>query len=81
MAKQTQLNRIIEILRAAGGNGMNSYTWRMSFIQLPVRILELKDMGYDIYSRQNADRSVNYILVAEPPKPGEVEKPVQFPLL
>lgn len=77
---QTQHQRILEILRASKGHGMNSYTWRMSFIQLPVRIKELKSQGYEIYSHQNADRSVNYILVAEPAAPGEEEKPVQRPL-
>ena len=45
---------------------MNSYTWRMKFILLPVRIKELKEKGYGIVSQTNKNRSVNYILTFDP---------------
>ena len=62
----TQHQRILLILRDAGSAGMNSYTWRMKFIQLPVRIKELKEKGYGIVSQTNKNRSVNYILTFDP---------------
>ncbi len=61
---KTQHQEILEILKKTP-RGMNSFAWRTSYIQLPVRIRELKDMGYIIKSRRNADRSVNYILLGE----------------
>lgn len=44
---------------------MNSFAWRQQFIQLPVRIKELKDMGYLIVSKRNRDASVNYVFLGE----------------
>lgn len=57
-----QQTKILQILRDCGETGMNSYTYRMQFIQLPARIKELKDKGYYITSHTNKNRSVNYIL-------------------
>jgi len=59
---KTQHQKILEILKRTGG--MNSYAYRMEFIQLPVRIRELKQMGYNIISKPNVNRSVTYILEA-----------------
>lgn len=61
-----QQTQILQILRTSGKNGMNSYLWRPKFIQLPVRIKEMKEMGYLITTRQNKNRSVDYVLVQEP---------------
>lgn len=61
-----QQTTILQILRQSGKAGMNSYTWRMKFIQLPVRIKELKEKGFLITKRENANRSVDYILIMEP---------------
>ncbi len=36
----------------------------MKYIQLPVRIKELKNMGYAIISKSKPNRSVNYILLS-----------------
>lgn len=64
-----RLNRqqriILRLLREAGKTGINSFVYRKSFVQLPVRISELKDFGYSIISQRNPDRSVNYILESE----------------
>ncbi len=57
-----QHTEILQILESSP-YGMNSFQWRTRFIQLPVRIKEMKAMGYSIISRQNKNRSVNYILV------------------
>lgn len=62
----TQHQRILEILRRTGQVGMNSYQYRMQFIQLPVRIKELKERGYGIVSRTNPNRSVDYVLIRDP---------------
>jgi len=59
---KTQHQQIIKILKERGG--MNSYEYRMQFIQLPVRIRELKQSGYNIVSRPEKNRSVTYILQA-----------------
>lgn len=62
----TQHEKILEILKASGSKGMNSYEYRMQFIQLPVRIKELKEQGYLITTRTNKNRSVDYILMKAP---------------
>ena len=62
---KTQHEQILEILRASGKRGMNSYEYRMRFIQIPVRIKELKAKGYLITTRQNKNRSVDYILIGK----------------
>ena len=46
---------------------MNSWLYRRKFIQLPVRIKELKEKGYNITSNRNEDTSVNYVLNAPRP--------------
>ncbi len=43
---------------------MNSYEFRMKYIQLPVRIKELKGLGYNIISKPKPNRSVNYVLLS-----------------
>jgi hypothetical protein len=58
-----QQTEILAILKEKGISGMNSYEWRMRFIQLPVRIKELKTKGYLITTKTLKNRSVNYILV------------------
>lgn len=57
-----QHGEILEILKNSKG-GMNSYAWRTKYVQLPVRIKELKDMGHLIVSRRNRNRSVNYVFM------------------
>jgi len=59
---KNQHSEILEILKTSK-RGMNSYEWRTKYIQLPVRIMELKQMGYNIVSEKKKDRSVNYILL------------------
>lgn len=61
-----QQSEIFKILKSSGKIGMNSYKWRMRFIQLPVRIKELKEKGFIIVSRNKDNRSVDYILVSNP---------------
>ena len=58
----TQHEKILNILREKGEYGMNSFQYRTMFIQLPVRIKELKRMGHKIVTSPNKNRSVNYIL-------------------
>lgn len=70
----TQHQEILQILKQTGKAGMNSWLYRRKFIQLPVRIKELKSKGYNIVSRRNEDTSVNYILLSSP-KPIVIEKP------
>ena len=61
----TQHNQILEILKQCGREGMNSWFYRTRFIQLPVRVKELKEKGYLIVSKKNKDTSVNYILLSK----------------
>lgn len=61
----TQREEILQILRECGKSGMNSYQWRSRFIQLPVRILELKRMGNTIIAKLRKNKSVDYILIKE----------------
>jgi hypothetical protein len=60
----TQHQEILQILKQTGKTGMNSWLYRRQFIQLPVRIKELKEKGYLIVSQRNEDTSVNYILLS-----------------
>ena len=64
-----QQTKILQILRVCKDMGMNSYSYRMQFIQLPARIKDLRKMGFIIQSRENQNRSVNYILQMEPSEP------------
>lgn len=61
-----QHKEILGTLRANGNKGLNSFTYRTSWIQLPVRIKELKGKGFLIMTRHNPDRSVDYVLAHEP---------------
>jgi hypothetical protein len=61
-----QQSKILQILRACKNTGMNSYQFRMQFIQLPVRIRELKEKGFSIGSVEQGNRSVIYVLYLEP---------------
>ncbi len=65
MKRLTQHERILATLKECGSRGMNSFTWRHAFIQLPVRIMELKAKGYLITTRHNDDKSVDYILLGK----------------
>lgn len=56
-----QQTEILRILVERGSLGMNSYTYRSKYIQLPVRIMELKKEGWEIVSRRENDKSVTYI--------------------
>ena len=67
----TQHDRIIKILKQRGSFGMNSFDYRTMFIQLPVRIKELRELGYSITVRQKKNRSVDYILLSDPVMPLE----------
>ena len=71
MSKQlTQKQRILKLLQENPA-GINSYgIARELALQLPTRIWELKAKGYDITSITKEDKSVDYILNAEP----EVER-------
>ena len=60
-----QHQEILQILKQCGKSGMNSWLYRRKFIQLPVRIKELKEKGYLIVSKRNEDTSVNYILLSK----------------
>lgn len=53
---------------------MNSFDYRTMFIQLPVRIKELRELGYSITVRQKKNRSVDYILLSAPTMPLEQTK-------
>src|SRR5690348_13887566 len=70
-----QQTKILQLLRHYKNKGINSFEWRQAFIQLPVRIKELRSMGYSIIVKNNVNRSVNYILLSEPKQ----EKPKEQP--
>jgi hypothetical protein len=72
-----QLKRLPEILRAQGNHGLGSLEGRAAgaMVQLPARIFDLKNRGYQILSvpesAYGADglqhrRTARYFLVAEP---------------
>jgi len=52
MKLNKQQSEILQVLKGSGVRGMNSYQWRMKYIQLPVRVKELKEKGYLITTRQ-----------------------------
>lgn len=60
--KLTQRDEVLQLLKISGDTGVNSYTYRTRWIQLPVRIHELIKLGHDIQKHRNKDGSVNYIL-------------------
>lgn len=64
----TQRQHVLELLKDAGMIGVNSYelTYRYGIKQAPTRIKELRDEGYSIISKPLPNRSVQYILNAEP---------------
>lgn len=64
----TQQQRLLEALREAGSEGVNSYyaTYKMNIKQAPTRLFEIKQMGFAIIKRRNNDGSVNWILAHEP---------------
>jgi hypothetical protein len=64
-----QENEVLEILQGCGSSGMNSYTWRTRYVQLPARIFGLKKAGYQITTRRKRNGSVDYILI-----PGHVHE-------
>ena len=57
-----QQTEILATLREMGDKGINSFLWRDKWVQLPVRISELKNMGYPIRSQRRPNKSVDYIL-------------------
>lgn len=84
-----QQEEILDILKARGVDGMNSYTWRTKYVQLPVRIKELKDMGYSIKSRRRRNKSVDYVLFNSPTstdttqpsyQPQQIQNPWDVPM-
>ncbi len=68
MKLNRQQTKVLLLLRTAGAKGINSYDLRFKFhlIQAPVRILELKNMGFSIVSPRKSNGSVDYILISEP---------------
>jgi len=68
--KQTQRQRIINVLIENREQGLNSYfaTYQMRIKQAPTRIWEIKKEGYRIITIPQKDGSVNWILEAYPPK-------------
>lgn len=66
MKTQTQKERILSLLKENPA-GINSYgVARDLALQLPTRVWELKQLGYDITSITKSDKSVDYILNYEP---------------
>lgn len=65
----TQHEEILKLLKQAGSQGINSFTYRQQWIQLPVRIKELKEMGHLITTRTHKDKSVDYVLIEEKKAP------------
>lgn len=75
---KTQQLQVLELLKTQGEYGVNSYdlTYKYNIKQGPTRIKELKQLGFVIVSKQNANRSVNYILRSrvKPDMPQQVDK-------
>lgn len=74
---KTQQEKILALLQQAGILGINSYdlTYKYSCKQAPTRIKELKELGYQIVSKQKPNRSVQYILLGKSPTPMVTTKP------
>ena len=68
MYKLTQQQRLLQELKKGR---VNSYfaTYELRIKQAPTRIKELKELGYAIQSIQKTDRSVDWEVVGESPKP------------
>ena len=66
--KYTQQQRLLIELKKGR---VNSYyaTYDLRIKQAPTRIKELKQQGYEINSITLSDRSVDWELAGEPPKP------------
>ena len=63
MKHETQKEKILRLLTEAGQTGVNSFgIARDLALQLPTRIWELKEQGYEIISVDQEDGSVNYVL-------------------
>lgn len=63
MKKETQKEKILRLLTEAGQTGINSFgIARDLALQLPTRIFELREQGYEIISIDQPDGSVNYVL-------------------
>ena len=64
----TQKQKILQYLKQAGTDGLNSYDadYSLHIKQAPARIWDLKQDGYTIVTRTNADKSVNWILASSP---------------
>ena len=73
---KTQRQKVLELLKIAGRQGINSFSERATALQLPTRIFELKKEGYLITTRRHSDASVDYILLGHtsPKKAIEVEE-------
>lgn len=70
MKKLTQRQRILNELIDLKEVGLNSYyaTYDLRIKQAPTRIWELKKEGFVIETKSNKDGSVNWTLIAHPPK-------------
>lgn len=68
---KTQREKVLELLKQAGRQGINSFSERATALQLPTRIFELKKEGYLITTRRHKDASVDYILMGGPRMPVE----------
>lgn|SRR3990167_1475410 len=65
----TQKDRILNLLRKSGNKGISSFGQaREIALQLPTRIFELKQAGYNISSIEQKEGSTQYILLNEPQK-------------
>ena len=68
MKSLTQQEKILKLLQENPA-GINSFgVAREIALQLPTRITELKDKGYEILSLRKPDASVDYILQGSPIK-------------
>lgn len=66
MKTLTQKEKILKLLQENPA-GINSFgVAREIALQLPTRISELKDKGYDILSIPKSDNSVDYVLQGSP---------------
>lgn len=79
MNKKTQREKVLELLKVAGPQGINSFSERATALQLPTRIFELKREGYLITTRRHTDSSVDYILVGHSTMPSKAaENPSEY---
>lgn len=67
MKRLTQKDKLLNALKDAGTIGVNSFHARqIAGLQAPVRVQELQELGYQISSTKNGDKSVTYRLVGIP---------------